>query len=166
MDKLQKIKGNKEMKFGLRKPNINKSISARTTGKLERAWKGTINPYYGKKGSGVLKDTSRASYNRVYNKTSYSVYPKGRNRKYSRGNNDGASGCLVVILIIILIIGWFISPLGTLAVVFIGGPILLLISAILGIIYLIFYFIRSIIPKRERKQYIFYKKRKKKIFFF
>lgn len=37
------------MKYGVRKPNIKKRISARTTGKAKRTIKKSINPMYGKK---------------------------------------------------------------------------------------------------------------------
>ena len=38
------------MKYGMRTPNINKRISARTTGKVTRTMNKTVNPLYGKKG--------------------------------------------------------------------------------------------------------------------
>lgn len=56
------------MKYGIRKPNLKKSIKARTTGRLKRKVKSTINPFYGKKGMGWLRDPKRALYNKVYNK--------------------------------------------------------------------------------------------------
>ena len=131
------------MKFGVRKPSVNKSISARTTGRLERASKRAINPSYGRKGSGFIKDPGRASYNKVYNKTSYSAYGKRSSRRSSRGNEiDGATGCITGIVIIILMISLWVAPFGTLAVVFIGGPILLVISPIIIILYAIISSIR------------------------
>ena len=57
------------MKFGVRKPSIKKSISARTTGKLKRQVKRAVNPLYGKKGMGYVHDPQKAIYNKVYNKT-------------------------------------------------------------------------------------------------
>lgn len=57
------------MKFGLRKPNVKKRIKARTTGRAKRAVKGKINPFYGKKGMGWVRNPKRAAYNKVYNKT-------------------------------------------------------------------------------------------------
>lgn len=57
------------MKFGVRKPNIKKRVKARTTGKLKRKVKSSINPFYGKKGMGWVRDPKRALYNKVYNKT-------------------------------------------------------------------------------------------------
>ncbi|MCH4165120.1 MAG: PH domain-containing protein [Lentilactobacillus diolivorans] len=61
------------MKFGVRKPSLKKSISARTTGKLKRTVKQTVNPVYGKKGMGVVNDPKKALYNKVYNKTTVGV---------------------------------------------------------------------------------------------
>ncbi|MGO1468594.1 MAG: hypothetical protein ACTHW2_01095 [Tissierella sp.] len=61
------------MKFGLRKPSIKKSIKARTTGKLKRKIKSSIDPTYGKKGMGWIKDPKKAAYNKVYNKTSFGL---------------------------------------------------------------------------------------------
>lgn len=61
------------MKFGFRKPNIKKSIKARTTGRIKRTVKKTINPFYGKKGIGFIKNPKKAIYNKVYNKTSFGL---------------------------------------------------------------------------------------------
>lgn len=38
------------MKYGMRKPSIKKSIKSKTTGKINRAAKSSINPAYNKKG--------------------------------------------------------------------------------------------------------------------
>lgn len=139
------------MRFGVRKPSVNKSISARTTGRLERASKRAINPSYGRKGSGVLKDPARASYNKVYNKTSYSTYGRNTKKRYRRRNEvDGATGCITGIVIIILMISLWVAPFGTLIAVFIGGPILLVISPIIIILYAI---ISSIRLNRYLKKY-------------
>lgn len=59
------------MKFGPRKPSFKKSIKARTTGQLKRKVKRSINPYYGKKGMGWVRDPKRAMYNKVYHKTTF-----------------------------------------------------------------------------------------------
>lgn len=61
------------MKFGIRKPSIKKSIKARTTGKAKRAIKKAIIPGYGKKGMGWVKNPKKAMYNKVYNKTTFSI---------------------------------------------------------------------------------------------
>lgn len=58
------------MKFGIRTPSIKKSFKARTTGKLKRELKKSINPYYGKSGVGLIKDPKKSVYNKVYNHTS------------------------------------------------------------------------------------------------
>ncbi|HFD0862236.1 TPA: hypothetical protein QFQ46_002303 [Enterococcus faecium] len=62
------------MKIGMRKPSIKKSISARTTGKAKRAVKKAVIPSYGKKGSGWIKDPKKATYNKVYKKTTFSFW--------------------------------------------------------------------------------------------
>lgn len=62
------------MKFGMRKPSLKKSIKARTTGKAKRALKKAVMPGYGKKGTGWLKDPKKAAYNKVYKKTTFSIF--------------------------------------------------------------------------------------------
>lgn len=62
------------MKFGMRKPSLKKSISARTKGRATRAIKKCLIPGYGKKGVGWIKDPKRAAYNKVYKKTSFSIF--------------------------------------------------------------------------------------------
>ena len=58
------------MKYGIRKPSVKKSISARTTGKMKRTVKKAANPMYGKKGSGVMRNPQKSMYNKVYSNTS------------------------------------------------------------------------------------------------
>ncbi len=62
------------MKVGMRKPSIKKSIKARTTGKLKRQIKKSVNPLYGKKGTGIVKDPKKSVYNKVYKKTTFSIF--------------------------------------------------------------------------------------------
>lgn len=62
------------MKFGMRKPSIKKSIAARTTGRAKRAVKKALIPGYGKKGSGWIKNLKKAAYNKIYNKTIFSIW--------------------------------------------------------------------------------------------
>lgn len=62
------------MKIGMRKPSLKKSIKARTTGKAKRAVKKAVIPGYGKKGTGWLKDPKKAAYNKVYKKTTFSIF--------------------------------------------------------------------------------------------
>jgi len=61
------------MKYGVRKPNIKKSIKARTTGKVKRQVKKAVNPLYGKKGMGIVNDPKKAAYNAVYSRTTVRV---------------------------------------------------------------------------------------------
>lgn len=58
----------------IRKPSIKKSIKARTTGKAKRAVKKAAIPGYGKKGMGLVKDPKRSVKNKVYKKTSFSIF--------------------------------------------------------------------------------------------
>lgn len=62
------------MKYGVRKPSLRKAISARTTGRAKRAVKRALIPGYGKKGTGILKNPRKALYNKVYHKTTFSIF--------------------------------------------------------------------------------------------
>ncbi|CYU26073.1 hypothetical protein HO621_05600 [Streptococcus suis] len=97
------------MKIGYRKPSVKKSLSARTTGRAKRAVKSSVNPVYGKKGMGLLNDPKKAVYNKVYNKTSYSVFDAEKSN-----SNFGCSYAMVITIIFILlllhsIIDYFLS---------------------------------------------------------
>ena len=61
------------MKYGVRKPNVKKSIKARTIGKVKRQVKKAVNPLYGKKGMGIVNDPKKAAYNAVYSRTTVGV---------------------------------------------------------------------------------------------
>ena len=56
------------MKIGFRTPNLKKRLRARTTGKIKRKAKKMINPFYGKKGVGFIKNPSGAIKNSIYHK--------------------------------------------------------------------------------------------------
>lgn len=60
------------MKYGMRKPSLKKSISARTKGQLTRSVKRALIPGYGKRGRGWLHPEKKL-YNKVYRKTTFSV---------------------------------------------------------------------------------------------
>lgn len=62
------------MKFGLRKPSLKKSLKARTTGKMKRNIKKALVPGYRKKGMGWIKNPKKAAYNKVYRKTTKSIF--------------------------------------------------------------------------------------------
>lgn len=76
------------MKKGMRTPSIKKSVRAKTTGKINRSIKRSIDPTYGKKGMGMIKDPKKAVYNKVYNKTTFSVKDI---YKASRSNNSAST---------------------------------------------------------------------------
>jgi hypothetical protein len=57
------------MKVGVRKPSVKKSISARTTGRVKRTVKRSVNPFYEKKGTGWIKNPERAAKNAIYHRT-------------------------------------------------------------------------------------------------
>lgn len=61
------------MKIGLRKPSIKKAVKAKTVSKAKRTVKKAVNPLYGKKGAGLVKDPKRAVKNKVYKKTTVGV---------------------------------------------------------------------------------------------
>ena len=62
------------MKFGMRTPSLKCSFKARTTGRAKRSVKKALIPGYGKKGMGWIKNPKKAAYNKVYNKTSFSIW--------------------------------------------------------------------------------------------
>ena len=68
------MEGGDKMKFGIRTPSLKKSLKARTTGKLKRSIKKSLLPGYGKKGAGWVKNPKKAAYNKIYNKTSKSIF--------------------------------------------------------------------------------------------
>lgn len=61
------------MKFGVRKPSLTRSIKARTTGRMKRALKKSVIPFYGTKGAGFIKNPKRTVYNSVYKKTTFGI---------------------------------------------------------------------------------------------
>lgn len=61
------------MKIGMRKPSLKKSFKARTTGKLKRKIKKSVNPFYGKKGVGFIKNPKKSVKNKIYKKTTFGL---------------------------------------------------------------------------------------------
>ncbi len=51
-----------------------KSFKARTTGRIKREVKSAMNPLYGKKGMDWINNPKKAAYNKVYKKTSFSIF--------------------------------------------------------------------------------------------
>ncbi len=62
------------MKIGMRTPSLKKSFKARTTGKLKRQMKKAVNPFYGKKGTGLITNPKKSIYNKIYKKTTFSIF--------------------------------------------------------------------------------------------
>lgn len=58
----------------MRKPSLKRSISARTTGRAKRAVKKALIPGHGKKGIGWIKNPRKAAYNKIYRKTTFSIF--------------------------------------------------------------------------------------------
>ena len=126
------------MKFGVRKPSIKRSISARTTGKIKRSVKKTVNPLYGKKGMGYINDPKKAVYNKVYNKTTVGVkdiinssgsdHPSTKTGSSTTPTNtttNNQTGCFrTTLAILLIIVGLFTIPVG---LIFIAVGILLLV---------------------------------------
>lgn len=85
------------MKTGYRKPNIKKSLSARTSGQVKRTAKRAASPLYGKEGMGWVNNPKKAVYNKVYNKTTKSVF-----------DDDSSAGCIGCGCIGLVLIGLYI----------------------------------------------------------
>lgn len=128
------------MKIGFRKPSIKKSIKARTTGRIKRSIKRTVNPLYGKKGMGWVKNPKKAMYNKVYNKTTFGVsdlMPSGKGKRKSTGSgrydappvNGASPRTYRVCGVIIKIIAVLMAILGLLGLI--GGMWGLLIFAVI-----------------------------------
>lgn len=62
------------MKIGIRKPSVKKMVKARTTGKIKRKVKKSIIPGYGKKGIGFIKSPKKSIKNKIYKKTTFSIW--------------------------------------------------------------------------------------------
>jgi hypothetical protein len=79
------------MKFGYRKPNLKKSIKARTTGKIKRSVRKSINPVYGQNGIGYAKNPKKAIQNSIYHKTTFDITKSIKNtilNTYSKPMNN------------------------------------------------------------------------------
>lgn len=85
------------MKIGIRTPSPKRSIKAKTSGAMKRSAKSAINPYYGKKGTGLINDPKRSAYNYTYNKTTTGL---------TTDETASCLGCLIIVIGFIVI--WFI----------------------------------------------------------
>lgn len=142
------------MKYGVRKPNIKKSIKARTTGKLKRQVKKTVNPLYGKKGMGVINDPKKAAYNAVYNRTTIGIsdIAKGASTANAKPTASSSHGVpqikqysdttYNVCGIILIVLGIILALMGLL---------LLLASPLGGLISIAFGILCFVIGRKYRK---------------
>ena len=78
------------MKIGVRKPNLKRSLKAKTTGKLKRSVKKATNPLYGKKGVGMIKDPGKAIRGKVYNATTISLTSSNKKKKSTPSSSPTA----------------------------------------------------------------------------
>ena len=62
------------MKFGMRTPSPMRSFKARITGKWKRQAKKALIPGYGRKGMGWIRNPRKAMYNKIYRKTTFSIW--------------------------------------------------------------------------------------------
>jgi hypothetical protein len=90
------------MKFGMRMPSLKGRISARTS------WKRYVRHSMGVKaprGWGWLTNPKKALYNRIYNRTTFSIDSLfkgvGRGRKAGAGKKGPGVGCLAVVIIVL-----------------------------------------------------------------
>lgn len=83
------------MKVGPRKPSLKRSVKARTTGKVKNQARSAINPVYGKKGMGWVNNPKKAAYNKVYHKTTFSVFDL---------INENTIGCGIIFVIVFIFI--------------------------------------------------------------
>lgn len=121
------------MKVGMRKPSIKKSVKARTTGKVKRAVKKSVNPLYGQKGVGFVKDPERSVKNAIYHQTTVGVSDLVKDGAApSKGPTaNGAYVTLLTLFASLIIISLIV------AIVLPVPGIVLIIIGIAGIIYTI-----------------------------
>lgn len=61
------------MKIGVRKRSFKKTLKAKTTGKVKRSLKKSVNPLYGKKGMGFVKSPTKSVKSAIYHKTTVGI---------------------------------------------------------------------------------------------
>ena len=76
------------MKVGLRTPSLKKSVKARTTGRIKRSVKRSIDPTYGKKGVGYIKNPERAIKNHIYHKVTVDAFDSLKHKEYDGYDPD------------------------------------------------------------------------------
>lgn len=144
------------MKVGPRKPNIKKRIKAKTTGKVKRSVKKTVNPLYGKKGMGLVKDPRKSTYNYIYNRTTFDTTKISNNTKHEKNsydvfrsydeeedtvyqNNSKSISEIIMAIVIALIIGAPFVAIGALIInLFFSAGSLLIMAGLAITIYKIY----------------------------
>lgn len=71
------------MRSVIRKPSPRKYVSSRTKSSVTRTVRHTIDPTYGRKGTGIIKDPKKAAYNKIYSQTSIGINDTFHNDKGS-----------------------------------------------------------------------------------
>ncbi|HGD0580527.1 TPA: hypothetical protein ACH354_002189 [Clostridium perfringens] len=98
------------MKMKPRKPSLKKSFKAKTTSKVKRQVKKSINPLYGKKGMGWVNDPKKAAYNKIYNKTSFGFNELNRENNSNKTEDEDTTatclgcGCLAFVAFMLFIV--------------------------------------------------------------
>lgn len=101
------------MKFGLRKPSIKKRIAARTS--VKRYLRHNLGM---KAPRGWVTNPKKAAYNRVYNRTSFSI-----DRLFGGGKSGGAEGFVLLLLFGVVILAIYILVVAIKGIFhFIVGP--------------------------------------------
>lgn len=94
------------MKIGFRKPSLSRSIKARTTGRLKRAVKRSVNPLCGRKGVGLITNPKRPIYNAVYHRTTFGVGDVVRAAGRSgRATSSNGQSCLLYLVLLFTTFG-------------------------------------------------------------
>lgn len=90
------------MKIGMRTPSPTKSVKAKTTGRVKRAMNKSVNPVYGQKGIGYLKDPEQAVKNRIYHQVTVDPLKNMKKTEIPDFEPDDSTLVLDVILYILL----------------------------------------------------------------
>lgn len=120
------------MKVGLRRPSVKRSVRARTTGKWKRRAKRAVNPFYGRRGIGFIKNPKRAVKGAVYRRLTFSVSDvaravsgigagKGKRATLAEGTPSVEPGRRVIAFWATAILAGFLA-LGTLMMLAQGKP--------------------------------------------
>lgn len=121
------------MKVGMRKPSIKRSVKARTTGRIKRSVKRSVNPLYGKEGMGFIKNPEKALKNAVYHRTTFGVSDVARAASKATGSGKRSNpskavpSVLSIITILIGIVLLLASPIG-IVFILLGIVILIVIN--------------------------------------